>query len=157
MSFAVAPGAYDRFMGRYSVQLAPQLSDFAGVHSGQRVVDVGCGPGALTQELVARLGPDAGDTSCGFIALLLTFGHTARGAGKPARGGAPPERARACKRRVFRVGDDGAGRVPRGSPPGAPFTLPFPERSPPSRVLSKWGARLRPAIPRRDSLSRGKW
>jgi len=59
VSFAVAPDAYDRFMGRYSVQLAPQLSDFAGVQSGQRVVDVGSGPGALTEELVARLGPDA--------------------------------------------------------------------------------------------------
>ena len=59
MSFAVAPDAYDRFMGRYSAQLAPQFSDFAGVHSGQRVVDVGSGPGALTEELVARLGADA--------------------------------------------------------------------------------------------------
>ncbi len=59
MSFAVAPDAYDRFMGRYSAQLAPQLADFAGVHAGQRAVDVGCGPGALTGELLERLGPDA--------------------------------------------------------------------------------------------------
>lgn len=59
MSFAVAPDAYDRFMGRYSAQLAPQLADHAGVHAGQRAVDVGCGPGALTGELLERLGPDA--------------------------------------------------------------------------------------------------
>jgi SAM-dependent methyltransferase len=52
---AVPPDAYDRFMGRYSVQLAPQLADFADVHAGQRVLDVGYGPGALTAELVARL------------------------------------------------------------------------------------------------------
>ena len=48
MSFEVAAEAYDRFMGRYSVQLSPQLADFAGVRAGQRVLDVGCGPGALT-------------------------------------------------------------------------------------------------------------
>jgi len=59
MSFAVAPDAYDRFMGRYSVPLAPQLADFAAVAAGQRVLDVGCGPGALTAELVRRLGPAA--------------------------------------------------------------------------------------------------
>ena len=59
MSFAVAADAYDRFMGRYSVPLAPQLADFAGVADGQQVLDVGCGPGALTAELVRRLGPDA--------------------------------------------------------------------------------------------------
>lgn len=51
-----APEAYDRFMGRYSAPLAPLLADFAGVADGLRVLDVGCGPGALTAELVARAG-----------------------------------------------------------------------------------------------------
>ena len=46
-------------MGRYSVLLSPRLADLAGVRSGQRVLDVGCGPGALTAELVARVGPAA--------------------------------------------------------------------------------------------------
>ncbi len=59
VTFAVAADAYDRFMGRYSVQLSAQLADLAGVTEGDRVLDVGCGPGALTGELVARLGPDA--------------------------------------------------------------------------------------------------
>jgi ubiquinone/menaquinone biosynthesis C-methylase UbiE len=59
VTFAVAADAYDRFMGRYSGPLAPQFADFAGVRGGQRVVDVGCGPGALTTELVARLGAEA--------------------------------------------------------------------------------------------------
>jgi SAM-dependent methyltransferase len=59
MSFTVGADAYDRFMGRYSVPLAPQLADFAAVAAGQRVLDVGCGPGALTGELVRRLGPAA--------------------------------------------------------------------------------------------------
>ena len=59
MSFDVAADAYDRFMGRWSRLLAPQLADLAGVRSGQRVLDVGCGPGALIAELVTRLGPDA--------------------------------------------------------------------------------------------------
>lgn len=59
MSFDVAAEAYDRFMGRYSVLLSAQLADLAGVVAGQRVLDVGCGPGALTAELVTRLGPAA--------------------------------------------------------------------------------------------------
>ena len=59
MTFQVAAESYDRFMGRYSVQLSAQLADLAGVTRGQRVVDVGCGPGALTTELVSRLGADA--------------------------------------------------------------------------------------------------
>jgi SAM-dependent methyltransferase len=73
MSFAVSADAYDRFMGRYSVRLAPQLADFAGVRSGQRVIDVGCGPGALTGALVDRLGPTnvfAVDPSTPFVAAV---------------------------------------------------------------------------------------
>ncbi len=46
-------------MGRYSLPLAPKLADFAMVAAGQRVLDVGCGPGALTSELVRRLGGPA--------------------------------------------------------------------------------------------------
>ena len=59
MTFNVSADAYDTFMGRYSVQLSAQLADLAGVERGQRVVDVGSGPGALTTELVRRLGPDS--------------------------------------------------------------------------------------------------
>ncbi len=59
MSFTVAAEAYDRFMGRYSVLLAPQLAALADVVDGQRVLDVGCGPGALITELVRRLDPAA--------------------------------------------------------------------------------------------------
>jgi SAM-dependent methyltransferase len=59
MSFDVAAEAYDQFMGRYSRLLAPQMADLARVRIGQAILDVGCGPGALTAELVARIGPEA--------------------------------------------------------------------------------------------------
>jgi SAM-dependent methyltransferase len=74
MSFTASAYAYDRFMGRYSVRLSPRLADFAAVNKGQRVLDVGCGPGALTSELVGRLGADcvsAVDPSEPFIAAAL--------------------------------------------------------------------------------------
>jgi SAM-dependent methyltransferase len=48
--------AYDRFVGRYSSELAAELTEFAGIAPGQRALDVGCGPGALTETLADRLG-----------------------------------------------------------------------------------------------------
>jgi ubiquinone/menaquinone biosynthesis C-methylase UbiE len=75
VSFTVDADAYDRFMGRYSVLLSSQLADLAGVQKGQRVLDVGCGPGALAAELVMRLGPaavSAVDPSESFVAAART-------------------------------------------------------------------------------------
>ncbi len=70
MTFDVAASSYDRFMGRYSVLLSAQMADLAGVRAGQRALDVGCGPGALTAELVRRLGAAnvaAADPSASFV------------------------------------------------------------------------------------------
>jgi ubiquinone/menaquinone biosynthesis C-methylase UbiE len=55
MQFTAPADAYDRFMGRYTVSLAVALCDAAGISTG-RVLDVGCGPGGLTRELVSRVG-----------------------------------------------------------------------------------------------------
>jgi SAM-dependent methyltransferase len=59
VSFEVSPDVYGRLMGRYSEPLAVAFADVAGVGTGQRALDVGCGPGALTAELVRRLGGGA--------------------------------------------------------------------------------------------------
>ena len=57
MTFLVPAEAYGRFMGRFAEPLAGPFADRAGVVAGMRALDVGCGPGALTAELVRRLGP----------------------------------------------------------------------------------------------------
>lgn len=54
MSFTVTADAYDRFMGRYSEPLAPVFVDFANISSARRLLDVGCGTGTLTAELLRR-------------------------------------------------------------------------------------------------------
>jgi SAM-dependent methyltransferase len=59
VSFEVAAAAYDRFMGRFAVPLAALFAARVGAGAGQTALDVGCGPGALTEQLVARLGAAA--------------------------------------------------------------------------------------------------
>src|SRR5579859_7339757 len=73
MSFDVSADAYLRFMGRYSEPLAPQFADLAGFGRGQRALDVGCGPGALTAVLVSRAGTEAVsavEPSAAFVAAV---------------------------------------------------------------------------------------
>lgn len=56
--FDVAADAYVRFMGRFSAPLSAPYAEIglAGVDRSARVLDVGCGPGMLTCELVTRHG-----------------------------------------------------------------------------------------------------
>ena len=71
MSFDVPADAYLRFMGRYSGPLAEQFVDLVGVGPGDRILDVGCGPGILTAPLVSRCGGEtvaAVDPSPPFVA-----------------------------------------------------------------------------------------
>jgi SAM-dependent methyltransferase len=58
MQFAAPAEHYDRFMGRYLPTLAAEFVAAAGIAPGMRVVDVGCGPGGLTRQLVACVGAD---------------------------------------------------------------------------------------------------
>jgi SAM-dependent methyltransferase len=73
--FSGSSDAYDRFMGRYSTQLGARFADFAGVQAPQRVLDVGAGTGALTEELVRRVGEEnvaAAEPSPDYSATLRT-------------------------------------------------------------------------------------
>jgi SAM-dependent methyltransferase len=71
--FDVSAQSYARFMGRFAEPLAAEFAEFAAVGAGQRALDVGCGPGALTAQLVAGLGAGAVaaiDPSASFVAAV---------------------------------------------------------------------------------------
>jgi SAM-dependent methyltransferase len=75
--FSMSAG-YERFMGRWSRQLAPGYVAFAGVKDGERVLDVGTGTGALASTLEATM------TSGEIIAIDPSeafIGHAKKSAG----------------------------------------------------------------------------
>ncbi len=59
MTFDVGADAYGRFMGRFSNPLAAAFVQLSGLEPGASALDVGCGTGALTAELVTLLGAGA--------------------------------------------------------------------------------------------------
>ncbi len=66
-----AGAAYESYVGRWSRPVARELIDWLAMPAHKRWLDIGCGTGALTQEILARAAPAAVvgvDTSEGFIA-----------------------------------------------------------------------------------------
>lgn len=62
---------YERYMGRWSRQLAPRFLDWLGEPPGRRWLDVGCGTGALSSAILEAGAPQAlsgVDPSEGFLA-----------------------------------------------------------------------------------------
>lgn len=66
-----AGDAYDTYMGRWSRQIAPHFVDWLGADRDLDWVEVGCGTGALSAQILQRAAPAslvAVDPSAGFIA-----------------------------------------------------------------------------------------
>jgi trans-aconitate methyltransferase len=52
-----AGDAYERYMGRWSRQIAPTFTEWLDVDPGARWIDVGCGTGVLTSTIIANCEP----------------------------------------------------------------------------------------------------
>lgn len=68
--------AYERFIGRWSRKLAAPFLEWARVPGGARVIDVGCGTGALSAALLDRGAASVVgvDLSAGFVAAAAMIG-----------------------------------------------------------------------------------
>jgi SAM-dependent methyltransferase len=70
-----AGSAYEPYVGRWSRLVARDFIDWLGLPTNSRWIDIGCGTGALTQEILARAAPAAVvgiDPSDGFLGYART-------------------------------------------------------------------------------------
>jgi SAM-dependent methyltransferase len=75
-----AAQAYERFMGRWSRTLAPLLVRFAGIEHTNRVLDLGCGTGALTTAIHAAV-PSARVVAIDRSAPYVAFARSRQASG----------------------------------------------------------------------------
>lgn len=76
-----AGDAYERFMGRWSRELAPTFVRFAGVRDGDAVLDVGAGTGALTTA-IARTAPSSHIVGIDAAEAYVAFAQGRHGGGR---------------------------------------------------------------------------
>jgi ubiquinone/menaquinone biosynthesis C-methylase UbiE len=71
-TFRAAADMYERFVGRYAPALSAALIEAVGIEPGDRLLDVGCGPGGLAAGLAEVVGAEnvcAVDPSEPFVAI----------------------------------------------------------------------------------------
>jgi len=73
--------AYERFMGRWSRQLAPLFAAFAGVGERETILDVGCGTGALAA-VVAQTNPSVSVTGIDPAEAYVAYARARHGGGR---------------------------------------------------------------------------
>jgi SAM-dependent methyltransferase len=76
-----AAAEYERFMGRWSRQLAPEFIGFAGVKNGDRILDVGTGTGSLASALETTMASSeiiGIDPSTGFVSYAKKNAKSSR-------------------------------------------------------------------------------